>query len=76
MADHYATPENGRNPVLYFSREGQSKALRYIGLVESDRPRLCMSVQSMRIWSALNQDRHQSENERWGGHRAAPLNRP
>ena len=34
MADHYATPENGRNPVLYFSREGQSKALRDAGFLD------------------------------------------
>jgi SAM-dependent methyltransferase len=34
MADHYATPENGRNPVLYFSREGQSKAVRDAGFLD------------------------------------------
>ena len=34
MADHYATPENGRNPSLYFSPHEQRNALIIAGFVD------------------------------------------
>ena len=34
MADHYVTPENGRNPSLYFSRDEQRNAVINAGFVD------------------------------------------
>src|SRR5262249_43008247 len=34
MADQYVTPENGRNPSLYFSRDEQRSALINAGFVD------------------------------------------
>ena len=34
MADHYVTPENGRNRSLYFSRDGQRNTLINAGFVD------------------------------------------
>jgi len=34
MADHYVTPENDRNPSLYFSRDEQRNALINAGFAD------------------------------------------